>query len=82
MLKAEVSMNVAGVVDEGGLIRPLYPIHRPRGTEVKIVLPEDEVDEQEKARRRKVGELHRRLTPIDIRPLTTTQIVREDRDGR
>jgi len=75
-------MKVPGIV-ERGRIRPKYAVKLPPdGAEVEIVLPETKIDDEERARRKKVGALHRRLRAIDIRPLTTTQIVREDRDGR
>jgi predicted DNA-binding antitoxin AbrB/MazE fold protein len=69
------------VVWEGGVFRPLDPVHLPERTELEVILPEVEIDEREMTRRRKVGEMHRRLEPIDIRPLTTEGLVREDRES-
>jgi predicted DNA-binding antitoxin AbrB/MazE fold protein len=73
-------MRVIGVW-EGGVFRPKYPVRLPERTEVEIILPEVEIDEKELARRRKWWDEHQKLAPIDIRPLTTEQLVREDREG-
>jgi predicted DNA-binding antitoxin AbrB/MazE fold protein len=71
------------VIWEHGVFRPMHSIpNLPEHTELEVVLPEVEIDEKEMARRRTVGDLHRRLQPIDIRPLTTEGIVREDRESR
>jgi len=74
-------MKVRGIYEDG-VVRPMHPLHVPEHTVVEIVVPpEVEIDDAERARRKKVGEMHRKLEPIDIRPLTTEQIVREDRDS-
>lgn len=66
--------------------RPKRDASRSRRPGTTMLRPEDlsrevEIDAKELARRRKCAEMHRKLVPIDIRPLTTTQLVREDRES-
>ena len=75
-------MKVPGIVEEGGLIRPLYSVKLPPvGNEVEIILPEVEIDEKEMARRQKVWESHEKHGRTDIRPLKVVDLVREDRES-
>jgi len=81
MIRRRFNRMKVKVVWEGGVFRPLYPVKLPERTELEVILPEVEIDDREMARRRKVGEMHRRLEPIDIRPLTTEELMREDRES-